>query len=347
MNFKTITILILSNFLFLTSCSENKEEKEETTVLNPLVHLSPVLKKTFIHKIRVQGNIETDQDVLLTAEMGGVITSIKVKEGQKVSKGQVIATIDNEILNANIGEIETQLNYAEYMLSKQEELSKRGVGSEFDLKTAQNQVKSLKAKKKTLNSQIKKATITAPFSGIIDDIFAKQGQMAGPQTPIIRLVNNSTVTLVASLSEKYITRVKVGTMMNVTFPNYSDTSIQLTITSIGNYINPTNRTFYVRSTITNNSFLIPNMLAEVTIVDYIVEDGLVIPSKSILKDQDNNDYVFVALKQGQEFVAKKTTVKIIQKYNGEALIEGNLKENQMIVTEGARGISDGDKIRNK
>jgi len=346
MNFKTLLLIALPSILFLTSCKE-EEKKEEIKQLAPLVHLSPVLKKTFVHKIRIQGNIETDQDVLLTAEMGGIITSIKVSEGQSVRKGQVIALIDRETLNANAEEIETQLNYAEYMLSKQEELSKRGVGSEFELRTAQNQVNSLKAKKKSLNSQRKKATITAPFSGIIDDIFAKKGQMAGPQTPIIRLVNNSTVNLIASLSEKHIKNVHVGTKMMVSFPNYSDTVIALNITSIGNYINPTNRTFHVRSSIKNNSFLIPNMLAEVAITDYEVENGTVIPSKSILKDQDNNDYVFVAEKKGNEYIVKKVNVHIIQKYNGECLIKDGLKENQFVVTDGARGISAGDIVRSK
>lgn len=347
MNLKTIILIAISSILLLPSCKEEEENKKEVTQLAPLVHLSPVLKKTFIHKIRVQGNIETDQDVLLTAEMGGLVTSIKVKEGQTVRKGQVIATIDREILNANAEEIESQLSYAEYMLSKQEELSKRGVGSEFELRTAQNQVNSLKAKKKSLNSQRRKATITAPFSGIIDDVFAKKGQMAGPQTPIVRLVNNSTVNLIASLSEKHITRVKVGTMMTVTFPNYSDTSVQLYVTSIGNYINPTNRTFYVRSTINNNTFLIPNMLAEVAITDYKVENGFVIPSKSILKDQDNNDYVFAAKKAGEEYVVQKINVTVIQKYDGETLIKSELKEGQLVVTEGARGISNKDKVRSK
>ncbi len=347
MNFKSILVIAISSSLILSSCNQKEDKKNETEQLAPLVNLSPVKKKTFIHEIRVQGNIETDQDVLLTAEMGGIITSIKVKEGQTVHKGQVIATIDAAILSSSVQEIETQLEYAEYVLNKQKELQKRGVGSEFDLETAQNQVNALKAKKNSLNTQRGKATIKAPFSGVIDDVFAKKGQMAGAQTPIVRLVNNSTVNLIASLSEKHIKSVDIGTKMRVSFPNYSDTTIELAITSIGNYINPTNRTFHVRSTIKNNTFLIPNMLAEVAITDMIVENGLVIPTKSILKDQENKDYVFVAEKKGENYTVKKATVEIVQKYNGETLIKNGLKEGQLVVTEGARGIFEGDIVRSK
>ena len=347
MNFKTTILISLSSLLLLSSCSENEKKKKEEKQRLPLVHLAPVIEKTFIHEIRIQGNIETDQDVLITAEKGGLITSISVKEGQTIRKGQVIATIDIAILNSTAQEIETQLKHAEYMFSKQKELKERGVGSEFELETAKNQVNSLKAKRNSLNIQREKATIKAPFSGVIDDVFAKRGQMAGAQTPIIRLVNNSSVNLIASLSEKHIKNVKVGTKMKVSFPNYSDTIIELQITSIGNYINPTNRTFQVGSIINNNSFLIPNMLAEVSITDFEIENGLVIPSISIMKDHDNNDYVFIGEKEGNEYVVKKVNVQIIQKYKGESLVKYGLKEGQYVVTEGARGISSGDSVRSK
>ena len=168
-----------------------KKEKEGQS--KPLVILSKAKTEEFQHKIRVQGNIETDQDVMLTAEMGGIITEINVKEGQKVSKGQVIAQVDASILASNVAELESQLNYAEYMLSKQEELNKRGVGSEIDLETAKNQVNSLKASINSLNTQRGKSTIKAPFTGFIDQVFARKGQMAGPSAPLVRLVNNEKI----------------------------------------------------------------------------------------------------------------------------------------------------------
>lgn len=348
MKIKTLILISLPAIIGFSSCSDapiTEEKKVENQY--PLVQLNEVQSKKFIHEIRVQGNIETDKDILLTAEMGGVITSISVKEGQTVAKGQTIATIDASVLSSNVEELKTSLEYAQYMLKKQEELDKRGVGSEFELEAAKNQVNSLKSKMNSLNTQRGKAVIRAPFSGVVDNVFARNGQMAGPQSPIIRLVNNKNVDVIATISEKHIANVKVGTPIVVSFPNYMDTSITLNVTNVGNYIEPTNRTFRIMSTIKNNTFLLPNMLAEVAITDLEVEKGIVIPSKSILKDQNNNDFVYVAKANKNNYMVSKKNVQVLNKYRGESLIEKGLEEGQFIVSEGARGISDGDIVRNK
>ena len=112
-NAKSLGFAFLAgSILLLQSCggeAEKTEEKEKKQ--DPLVTVDSVEIKTFVHEIRVQGNVETDRDILLNAEMGGLITSINVKEGQKVSKGTVIATIDASILASNLVELQTQLEY--------------------------------------------------------------------------------------------------------------------------------------------------------------------------------------------------------------------------------------------
>ncbi len=350
-------VIALSGALVLTSCgaeAKTEDSPKKEVNLNPKVTLGKVEIKTFQHEIRVQGNVETDEDITLSAEMGGLITRISAKEGQTVRKGVIIATVDASILSSNVQELNTQLEYAQYMLDKQVELQKRGVGSEFELETAKNQVNSLKASMQSLNTQRGKATIRAPFTGIVDQVFAKKGQMAGPSSPIIRLVNNKNIDIISTISEKHFANVKVGTPIRVTFPNYSDTSINLKISNVGNYIEPTNRTFRVMANIPNNTTLLPNMLAEVSITDMNVENGMVIPSKSVLKDQSNKDFIFIAKEEVDENGIKvmkvsKINVKIIQRFEGDALIETNdlLTNGDQVVVEGARGIVDGDTVRSK
>ncbi|GAB5416537.1 MAG: efflux RND transporter periplasmic adaptor subunit [Crocinitomicaceae bacterium] len=334
----------------IPSCApaEETETKKESSSL-PKVEVAEVMETSFEHRIRVQGNVETDQDVLLTAEMGGLITSVKVKEGQKVSKGTVIATVDASVLASNMNELKTQLEYAEYMLEKQEELNKRGVGSEFDLKTAKNQVNALKNQMASLSTQQGKAIIRAPFSGVIDQLYATQGQMAGPSAPVVRLVNNKEIDIVSTISEKHFKNVQVGTEMTVTFPNYSDTTIQLKIDNVGSYIEPTNRTFRVKSTIKDNDYFLPNMLAEISITDLKVDNGTVIPAAAILIDPQSNDYVYrLAKDEKGETISEKVIVEVIERYDGRALIkDGNLTTGDKVVVKGARGISEGTKIQIK
>lgn len=341
--------ILTSGILLLSACSSETKQEEET-VFAPLVSLEKAQIKSFEHRITVQGNVETEKDVLLNAEMGGLVVQVHVKAGERVNAGQQLVTLDGAMLSSSAEELKTQLEYAEYMLQKQEELKKRGVGSEFDYKTAQNQVNALKTKLNSLNVQRGKMIIRAPFSGVIDEVYAKSGQMAGPQAPLMRLVNNEKVDITATISEKHLAKVGVGTPINVSFPNFKDTTLQLKITSVGNYIEPTNRTFRIVSSVPQNKLLLPNMLAKVEITDLSVDQALVIPSKSVLRGLDNTEFVFIAQQQGDNlYNLKKVRVKVIERHDGEAMIEKNglIKEDVLIVTEGARGITEKDIVRTK
>lgn len=346
---KSIILSISALTGILVACAPAEETKELEAAILPLVVLEKADISTFEHKINVQGNVETDQDVIVTAEMGGLITNIAVKEGQTVVKGQLLATVDASVLSSNAQELQTQLEYAEYMLEKQEELKKRGVGSEFEYETALNQVKSLKARLNSINTQRGKAQIKAPFSGMIDKVFGRQGEMAGPQQGLVRLVNNSTIEIVADVSEKHLARIHVGTPITVSFPNFKDTTIQLKVTSIGNYIEPTNRTFRIAAAVPKNKVFLPNMLAEVHITDHLEKEALIIPSKSIMKSQENEDYIFIANKDGENYKVERVDIVVVERYNGETMIEQNPKvtKGTMIVVEGGRGIVDKDSVRTK
>jgi len=326
------------------------QAKEKKDVILPLVSLAKLSEKKFIHKIKVQGNIETDQDAVLNAEFGGLVSKIHVEEGDRVQAGQTLVSLDAEMMSASIKELQTQLDYAKYLLEKQEALKERGVGSEFDLKGAQNQVNSLKSKLASLELQRSKATITAPFSGVIDQIFAKEGQMASPQSMVLRIVNTSEMTVSADISEKHMKNIKVGSMIEVSFPNYKDTTLSLKVASVSKYINPTNRTFRITAKLNNNNVFVPNMLAEINLTDTDVEQALVIPSISILKDYNNNDYVFIASRlKNNEYALKKVFVNELEKYNGESMVEFKDKVNigSQVVVDGIKGITEADIVRIK
>lgn len=347
MKTKSILGLIMGVALLQACQSVTPEDKSKETIL-PLVSIENAERTSFTHTITVQGNVETDKDVLISAEMGGLITSINVKEGQKVVQGQVLAVVDASVLSSNVNELNTQLQHAEYMLEKQRQLRDKGLGTEVELEGAETQVAAIKAQIKSLNTQRGKATIKAPFSGTIDNIFAKSGQMAAPGNPVLRLVNNSTVDITADISEKHLAKIQVGTPIQVTFPNFDDKVIDLAITNVGNYIEPTNRTFRVMSTVKNNSLLLPNMLAEVHITDMNVDSALVIPSKSIMKSQDNEDFVYVAISQNDStFSVKRVVIDLVERQAGKAYIKDNedIKNGTQIIVEGGRGVNDKDIVR--
>ena len=344
----TLSLILLIIFSCSEEVKENEEGKKENLI--PLVVAAEAQNKSFAHKIKVQGNVATNKDILLNSEMSGLITQMHVNSGNSVKKGQLILSMDESIINANISELKSQLEYANYMLDKQVDLFEKELGTELDKKTAEYQVNSLEAKLKTLEVQKSKMNVIAPFSGIVDEVYAKTGQLVAPQMPILRLVNNTQVEIIASVSEKHFKNVKKGTELNVSFPNYDLESMNLKVKSVGNFIEPTNRTFTIRTEVNNNTSLMPNMLAEVEITDLKIDSGLVIPSKSILKNQNNNDYVWILKKSKKEtYTVEQIFINTITSYNGEALIEENKSINAgtLIIESGARGITKKDIVRIK
>jgi RND family efflux transporter MFP subunit len=315
-----------------------------------LVGVDSVKMGVFIHKIDVQGNIETDRDVLLNAESGGLIRAVMVKEGQRVSKGQVLVQIDADVISSSIQEVQTAMEFAEYNYNKQKELFDQGLGSEFQLQQAKSNLDNLKSRLSGLKTQKGKFVITAPFDGVVDQVYAKVGAMAGPQAPVLRLVDNREIKVLADVSERLYGRLKVGMPIDVQIPSLRDSSIMMTITQIGNYIHPSNRTFRVQATLKNNKVLLPNMLARMTISDYTNTNALIIPSDAVLRDRNNFSYVFVAIKENGALIAKRLDVEVVESFNGFSevkLSDAGLQVGMSVVVKGAKGLSENDLIRTK
>jgi membrane fusion protein (multidrug efflux system) len=319
-------------------------------VLIPIVTSSAVEQKDFVHKVEVQGSVETDENVVLTAESQGVIRTIHVKEGQKVSQGQALITIDSEVLASTIDEIETSLEMANYMLDKQQKLMDEGVGVEIEYEQAKNQKKALEQKLKTMRSQQGKTVVRAPFSGVIDEIMVSLGDMASPMTPMIRLVNNKNITIAASLAENLLANVGLGTPVDLVIPAMNDTAIAGVVSYKGNFIDPVNRTFKIQVEIKNNSILMANMLAKVNVVDFTRKNAIVVKTESVLQDTKNNNYVFKLSKgEGDLYSLEKVFVTVEKSYRGEScvvpVVAGSLNQGDQIVLSGAKGITESDKVK--
>lgn len=313
----------------------------------PMVTTSVVKIEDFVHKVRVPGTVETDENALINSEASGVIKQIHVKEGARVTKGQVLITIDSEILSATMDELETSLELANYMFEKQTSLKEKGVGIEIEYEQARNQKLSLEQKMKTLRTQQGKSIVRAPFSGIVDDIMVNQGEMAAPQIPLLRIVNNDNVTITSSLSENMLSKVFVGTKVELSIPSMNDTVIYAVISNKGNYIDATNRTFRIQVAVKNNKLLLPNQFAELNVTDFTQKAAKVINVESVLQDTKNNNYVY-RLKPAKEsglYEVEKVFVKVIMKFEDTVCIEGELNDGDILVVKGAKGITVSDKVK--
>ncbi len=310
-----------------------------------LVESMPVKSETFNHYIEVQGTVESDKNVTILPEMPATIMSLKVKEGDKVSAGQVIATLDAGTFNKQVAELETRLSLATTVYEKRKRLWEQKIGSEIEYLQSQNQKESLENNIATLKQQMRKSVVTSPISGTIDEVYAKQGELANPAMPIARVINVSDVQLVADVSENYLSAVKKGDKVKIFFSALG-TEMEQKVTFVGQTINTANRTFKVQIDLPNkNGAIKPNLVGTVKINDFQAEGAITVPTNLIQIGTDGNKFLYVVKEEAGKKVAKKVVVKTGMSYEGSTVVTEGLSANDQIISKGYNEVVDGENVR--
>tara|TARA_B110000967_G_scaffold201940_1_gene239931 strand:+ start:9709 stop:10869 length:1161 start_codon:yes stop_codon:yes gene_type:complete len=300
--------------------------------------------KDFNHYIEVQGMVKADQSIELHAEMGGTVTAILTKEGQYVSKGQILATLDSAVIDNSVLQLETQLALATTTFERQARLWDQNIGSEIQFLQAKAQKEGLENNMKSLRAQARKMKVIAPFSGTIDQIFAKTGELTSPQAPFLRLVNLKNVYVESDVTETYLKSIKKGTKVLLNFTSIGK-STEASISQVGNFINPNNRSFKTRIDLKNpNNELKANLLADIKINDFRA-NGIVIPSRIVQKDRDNKTFVYTIEPKGDNHKVVKTFVTEAKNYNNFSYISEGLSETSMLVDKGARLVNKNEDVK--
>ncbi len=319
-------------------------EAQDTTVKKtnyPMVNTQEITKQDFKSFIEVHGVVNTDENITVVAEASGVIKSIKVKEGQYVKKGTLLAILDTDILNKSIEEIETQLELASELFKKQDALRKQDIGTEVQYLEAENRKQSLERNIESLKAQQRKAYITAPISGEVDNIFPNVGEMAGPSQPMFRIVNLSKVYLEAEISEAYLGKIQKNKSVEIMFPSIGKEWVEGTVTYVGNYINPGNRTFSIRvSPKKSSKNFLPNLLGIVKLQEFELKDAIVVPDK-VIQDDGNSSYVFTV---DTNNIVHKKNIKTGPSYKGSVLVEEGLTAGEDLVIKGQTLVVDSSRV---
>lgn len=299
----------------------------------------------FNHFFEAAGELESINEAYISPEVSGQIEKIVVQEGDKVKKGQLLVKLNTSLIEKNIDEVKTQLSFAKTMFEKQSELWEKKIGSERQYLEAKNNYESLENKLKTLRTQYDMSVITAPFAGEVEDILLKKGELAGPGVRLMQLVALDKLVLKAKLSESYISSIKEGDEVVVSFPSYSNLAINAVVSRVGNVIDKSNRTFMVEVELNNSdNRLKPNMLANITINDYSSKNSIIVPSV-LIKHDLSGKYLFVIQKKDNNMIASKKYITPGKSYESKTEILSGLKEGEVIITDGYNNVSDGGVVK--
>jgi len=310
-----------------------------------LVTTQKVNKSDFKSYASIQATVKSDDIVIASSEVGGRLLNVAVKEGQNVNKGQLIAKTDLESVDMQIAELEISLELAVTTYERQKRLWDQNIGSEMQYLQAKNNKERLEKSLEIIRHQLTKAKVYAPISGVVDHVFLKSGELAGPGAPIVQILNTRKVKVVADVPESYLNKIKKGDLVTVQFPAI-DKEFQSRVTLIGRTINPSNRTFTVEIDLQNrDNMLKPNLLAVMFINDDAQEDVIVVPIELVQQEVSGRSFIFVKDENGEGAYAKKVIVETGASYDGNIIITSGLEGGEEMIVTGARGLANNEQIK--
>ena len=327
-----------------------------------LVGIAPVATQNFQHFIDLQGKVDADNISYISPRgMGGQVKALFIQEGQTVKKGQLLLKLDDAIVRQQVTAarqqlegIKTQLGFAKNIYQRQKNLWDQGIGTEVQLISAKTNVEGLENQLKASQEQVKvaveqmnTASVYSDVSGVADIVNIRVGEIfqgmtaAGPQ---IKIVNTSSLKVVTSIPENYLTRLHKGTPVQISIPDAGNASIASVLSMISQSIEPTQRGFIAEAKIPYNPALKPNQSAIMRILDYTAANAVVIPVNTLQTD-DNGKYVFVYNKLSNgKTVAKKVAVIIGEVYGSQVEIKAGLKGGEELITQGYQNLYEGQSV---
>jgi len=303
-------------------------------------------KSGYKNSFQVQGLVESDQNVLVSPEVPARILKILVKEGQHVTKGQIIANLDGSVASAQIAELEGALGLAKLNFEKTEKLWKQKIGSEMQYLQAKNQFENLQNSIKTARTQLGKYSLRSPISGTVDELMINEGEIAGGMTsgPVARIINLADIQVKANVSESYLGKLKKGQTVDLSFPSIGLTMTEK-ISSVSNVVDPSNRTFVIYVEPSKNlDKLKPNLLAMVTAYDFDNADAIVVPTKLVRNDGQQH-FVYTIKSNGGKKTVEKRYIEIAQQFPSETVVKSGLETGDLVITEGVNSVIVGDEVK--
>ena len=319
-----------------------KENPAEAKIKTKDVAVTEVKTKQFDHYVQTQGRVEAEDNISVSAQSPGVVTAVYVNEGQQVSKGQVLAQIDNAVILSSIESMKSQLDLAKSVYERKKNLWDQKIGTEVQYLQAKTNKETLERQIQSLHEQNEMLRIKSPINGTVDEVTAKIGEAVSPGLPAFRVVNTSDLKLTANVSEAFVTDIKKGNKVVVTIPELKK-DLESKVTFVGRTIDPLSRTFMVEVALPSEPNLRPNMSGVIKVVFHTEPAAIAVPI-NVVQDINGEKIVFVAESNGKNTIARKKVVSVEGVYGGQAQVSG-LNAGDKVVTFGYQGLNDGEFLK--
>ncbi len=359
-------VLVVVLLLFI-GCKGKVEEKES---IRPVFY-QKITTDSGNNQFTIPGVIVYDKESKLSFKVGGVITNVNVAVGQKVAKGNVLATLDGtdyyvnltkanasydaadaNVLNAEVQLVNAKSNYlrieklyvkSHTSLSEFEKAKAQYENAKGALKAAQSQEKASKASVKSAQNQLSYSRLLAPIDGTVSQIFIEDNEMIGAGTPAMILASDDVFEVKASVPESWINQLKVGQKVTIIVGSLGE-KFKGSLKEVSPDA-PSNTGYPVKiAFIESTSVIKSGMSVKVYIPNLKSSESsqvIMVDVDSVSKDENGFFvYVLIANEDGT-YISKLRKVEVGNLTNKGYIITKGLKSNELIATAGIRFLYDG------
>jgi membrane fusion protein (multidrug efflux system) len=347
-----IMVLLLVMILLNPGCKKNEGKISEERVMN--VKVSTVEKKSFRPFVGTIGTLKPYEEVVVSSEVDGIARNIRVDEGTSVSRGMLLAEINETDYRLEVKRSEAALRQAEATLSntkleyerksslyKEELVTKQ----QFDdisarLAISDGDLDRARAGLALAREKLAKTKIYSPLRGFVKEKKVTAGDYVRNGTPLLWIIQSDPIKLSFTVPEKEVGKLKAGQDVVFRVDSFPDREFNGHVRSIYPSLEERTRTLQVEALAPNpDNRLKPGLFAKVTLYTGKAREMVVVPVTAILYD---NAKVKVFVEEGN--VAKEKEVKIGNKYGEFVEIVEGLKPGDTIVVAGQNNLSEGVKI---
>ena len=335
---------------FIAACggAEANDSKSETDRKISEIPAVPAAKGTRVEtavlgtsdavlQLKLPGEVKGSRDALLGTAMGGFVEAVLVSEGQKVSGGQALVKIDTRTQQLRVDQAKAQYEQANKELERAEGLGARL--SEAALDNARTQTKLAKLGLQSAELQLSRSVITAPFAGVVAQMDLEPGEIAGPGSPVVRLVKLTPVSVSLSVSDRDVVALREGLDVKVSSDARSGI-LDGRIKHISPAASLKTRSFVVEIEVPNkDGSLLPGMIAHVSLSSSLGADTLVVPQDYLVTRLDGLG-VFVE----EEGVARWRPVRPGAIIGDQIVLSEGVSVGDRVVVTGQRELAEGDPL---
>lgn len=363
MKLRKTSLILLAATLLLNHFGCRSSSQAESSGQKPSLALMPVRvikveRRSLSEKLSFTGTIEPWQKMNIVPDISGKIARIYVKEGDRVSQGQLLAELDTQSLRLQLRQAEAALaaaraNFEDAQKNKERMdrlfLEKAISEQQYEkiklaYEAAQAQLEQAQAAVNLLRHNLEVSQMKAPFAGVVASKNANEGDVINPMmgsfsasSGVLTLMDFSRVKIVVEVSSNDIAKIQKGQKAEVRVPNLPGRIYEGEVNLITLTADPATKKFKAEIAVNNPDLsLRPGTFGEVIIEIANRAQTIVVPQKAII----DNRFVFVA--EGEQ--ARKKEVVIGLQTSTEAEILSGLNEGDLVIVEGNFGLTDGSPV---